>query len=104
MNFRGSWLRVDRATQRFGKKGVLTVEVGVALDLNDLDKAFPVLVRYVGLITTVVLVGFCLAGDYVQAAPGFVAAAGMILYKNVHNAANEKERDEEDDDKTLSNW
>lgn len=54
-----------------------------------LDYAFPTLVRYAGLICTVVLIGFCLAGFTTQAAPGFVAAAGMILYKTVRDAAQE---------------
>lgn len=56
-------------------------------DVDKLDYAFPTLVRYVGLLTTLVLIGFSLAGYSVQAAPGFVAAAAMIIYKNVHNAA-----------------
>lgn len=51
------------------------------------DNAFPTIVRYCGLILTIVLVGFSLAGFYVQAAPGFVAAAGMVLYKTVREAA-----------------
>lgn len=59
--------------------------------IDKFDLAFPTLVRYVGLITTVVLIGFCLAGYAVQAAPGFVAAAGMLLYKTVHDAANKQE-------------
>ena len=56
---------------------------------NKYDKAFPTIVRYVGLGTTLVLIGFSLAGYAVQAAPGFVAAAGMLLYKTVHDAAEE---------------
>lgn len=51
------------------------------------DDVFPTLVRYTGLVTTVVLIGFSLAGYAVQAAPGFVAAAGMLLYKTVRDAA-----------------
>lgn len=66
----------------------------MALDLNELDQAFPIVVRYVGLVTTLVLIGFCLAGFYVQAAPGFVAAGGMILYKSVRDAASDHEGDE----------
>lgn len=65
----------------------------VKFNVNKLDHAFPVLVRYAGLLATLVLIGFSLAGFAVQAAPGFVAAAGMILYKTVHDAA--KEADEE---------
>jgi len=53
------------------------------------DEAFPTIVRYVGLVTTVVLIGFSLAGYALQAAPGFAAAAGMLLYKTVHDAASE---------------
>lgn len=66
--------------------------------VEKLDLAFPTLVRYVGLITTLVLIGFSLAGFAVQAAPGFVAAGGMLLYKTVHDAAKrvgEKENIEE---------
>jgi hypothetical protein len=63
--------------------------------VDDLEYTFPTLVRYVGLLTTLVLIGFSLAGYAVQAAPGFVAAAGMLLYKTVHKAAqngNSEER------------
>lgn len=59
--------------------------------VEKLDLAFPTIVRYVGLITTLVLIGFSLAGFAVQAAPGFVAAGGMLLYKTVHNAARRAE-------------
>lgn len=59
--------------------------------LNFFDDAFPVIVRYTGLIATLVLIGFCLAGYTAQAAPGFVAAAGMLLYKTVRDAAKEME-------------
>jgi hypothetical protein len=62
----------------------------VQLDLGKMDKAFPTLVRYAGLVTTLVLIGFSLAGYAVQAGPGFVAAGGMILYKTVHEAAKSK--------------
>jgi hypothetical protein len=79
----------------------------VALDLEELDKAFPVLVRYTGWAVTVVLIGFCLAGFYVQAAPGFVAAGSMILYKSLRDAVHKegeegvKTRKKGDD---LSDW
>lgn len=66
----------------------------MTLTLEEIDKAFPILVRYLGLITTLVLIGFSLAGFYLQAAPGFVAAAGMILYKNVVDAADDHHRGE----------
>jgi len=55
--------------------------------VSDLDYLFPIAVRYTGLVLTVVLVGFSLAGYAIQAAPGFVAAGGMILYKTVRDAA-----------------
>jgi hypothetical protein len=54
---------------------------------EQLDDAFPTIVRYTGWLLTIILVGFCLAGYVVQAAPGFVAAAGMLLYKTVRGAA-----------------
>lgn len=76
----------------------------MALDLISIDKAFPILVRFVGLITTLVLIGFSLAGYYVQAAPGFVAAAGMILYKNVRDAADDKGGESAKHEKNLSDW
>jgi hypothetical protein len=37
-----------------------------------------------------VLIGFSVAGYYVETAPGFVAAGGMILYKTVNDAAKSK--------------
>lgn len=76
----------------------------MAWTLNELDDAFPIVVRFVGLITTVVLIGFSLAGFYVQAAPGFVAAAGMILYKNVRDAAEMREEVASKHEKDLSDW
>lgn len=72
-----------RATQLFGKRGGCLV----IFNVRELDFVFPTLVRYIGLVTTLVLIGFCLAGYAVQAAPGFVATAGMILYKTVNDAA-----------------
>ncbi len=76
----------------------------MALELNEIDKAFPTVIRYAGLLTTLVLIGFSLAGFYVQAAPGFVAAGGMILYKSVRDAApgGTEERAKRGDD--LSDW
>jgi general stress protein CsbA len=59
-------------------------------DINTLDYAFPTIVRYVGLVTTLVLIGFSIAGYYIETAPGFVASAGMILYKTVNNAAQDR--------------
>ena len=68
------------------------------MNLKNYDEAFPVLVRYAGLVSTLVLIGFCLAGYANRAAPGFVAAGGMILYKTVRDAAKEKENEEPKDD------
>lgn len=106
VKFRGDLLYVDLVIQRFGNdKGVLTVGgFRVALTLVGIDKAFPLVVRICGLVTTLVLIGFSLAGFYVQAAPGFVAAAGMILYKNVKDAAEEKQGGDDEDDKRLVDW
>lgn len=59
--------------------------------VNKFDRAFPTIVRYAGLISTLVLIGFCLAGYALQAAPGFIPAGSMILYKSVHSAAKESE-------------
>jgi hypothetical protein len=72
--------------------------------IDTLDLAFPTLVRYIGLITTLVLIGFSLAGHIQETAPGFVAAAGMILYKTVHEASKDKShsKQEEDDKRELS--
>lgn len=56
--------------------------------VDEFDEVFPTLVRYVGLFCTVILIGFCLAGYTERASPGFVAAAGMILYKTVRKAAD----------------
>jgi hypothetical protein len=64
----------------------------VKSDLETWDFAFPVVIRYTGLLTTLVLIGFSLGGYYVEAAPGFVAAGGMILYKTVHEAAQKNSR------------
>lgn len=56
-------------------------------NVDKFDYAYPTIVRYVGLVTTLVLIGFSLAGFAVQAAPGFVAAGGMVIYKTLHKAA-----------------
>ena len=56
---------------------------------QQLDEAFPTLVRYTGLILVVVLVVAGLGGyGLTVIAPGFVAATGMILFKTVKGAAN----------------
>lgn len=54
--------------------------------MGRLEYVYPTIVRYLGLVLTVVLIGFSLAGHAVEAAPGFVAASSMILYKSVHSA------------------
>lgn len=65
--------------------------------IDTLDLAFPTIVRYVGLFTTLVLIGFSLAGFIAETAPGFVAAAGMILYKTVYNASKDTNESNKDD-------
>jgi hypothetical protein len=64
------------------------------MDLEKVDEAFPILVHYAGLITTLILIGFCLAGFTAEAAPGFVASGGMILYKTVRDAAKARDAEE----------
>lgn len=57
---------------------------------QQLDDAFPTIVRYTGLVLTVVLVGVGIAGYGLSViAPGFVAATGMVLYKTVKGAAED---------------
>jgi len=51
------------------------------------DDALPTIVRYVGLVLTVVLT-FALVLGHTEVTPGFVPAAGLLLYKTVKNAAN----------------
>ena len=58
------------------------------------EDAFPTVIRYVGLGMTVVLITATIiisvtSGIAAAAAlaPGYVAAAGMILYKSVHDGA-----------------
>lgn len=53
------------------------------------DDAFPTVIRYTGLILTVVLVVFTIRGRGVDLAAGYVAAAGMVLYKTVRDGAKE---------------
>lgn len=66
--------------------------------VDKFEYAYPTIVRYAGLITTLVLIGFCLAGFALQAAPGFVPAGAMILYKTIHDAAkyNNKKKEVEE--------
>lgn len=57
---------------------------------QQLDDAFPTIVRYTGLALTLVLVGAGMFGYGLSViAPGFVAATGMVLYKTVKGAATE---------------
>ncbi len=56
---------------------------------RQLDDALPTLVRYVGLLLTVVLT-FALVLGHTEVTPGFVPAAGLLLYKTVKNAAEEE--------------
>ncbi len=55
---------------------------------KQLDDAFPTVVRYGGFLLTFVLVAASIAGHGLELAAGYVAAAGMILYKTVREAAN----------------
>lgn len=67
------------------------------MTVQELDDILPTLIRYAGFICTLILIGFCLAGYAERAAPGFVAAAGMILYKKVRDAADRLGKEETDD-------
>lgn len=51
------------------------------------DTNLPTLVRYTGWLLSLVLVGFILAGHYVEAAIALPTAAGMLLYKTVYDAS-----------------
>lgn len=51
------------------------------------DEWFPIVVRYVGVALTIILVVASILGHGVELAAGYVAAAGMILYKTVREAA-----------------
>jgi len=55
---------------------------------RQLDDALPTLVRYVGLLLTIVLT-IALVLGHTEVTPGFVPAAGLLLYKTVKNAAEE---------------
>lgn len=56
---------------------------------EQLDDYFPTIVRYTGVVLTVVLVIATIRGHGVDLAAGYVAAAGMILYKTVRDASGE---------------
>lgn len=55
-----------------------------------LDEIFPTVVRYVGVLLTIVLTVAEILGNHDYSA-GYVAAAGMILYKTVAGAARESD-------------
>lgn len=55
---------------------------------KQLDDAFPTVVRYCGVVLTIALVCASILGHGVELAAGYVAAAGMILYKTVKGAAS----------------
>jgi hypothetical protein len=59
----------------------------VAWTRKQLDDAFPTIVRYCGVLLTFVLVVASILGQGLELAAGYVAAAGMILYKSVREAA-----------------
>lgn len=54
---------------------------------RQLREAYPTLINYTGWALTVVLVMLTALGHGKDLAPCFVAAAGMILYKSVHEGA-----------------
>ncbi|MBA2707004.1 MAG: hypothetical protein H0U59_04270 [Gemmatimonadaceae bacterium] len=54
-----------------------------------LDNALPTVVRYIGLVLTIILT-FALVLGHTEVTPGFVPAAGLLLYKTVMNAAEEE--------------
>ena len=54
---------------------------------RQLDDALPTIVRYVGLVLTVILT-FALVLGHTEVTPGFVPAAGLLLYKTVKDAAS----------------
>lgn len=53
---------------------------------KDVDDALPTLTRYTGLVVTVVLIVLTALGHGLEVAPAWPAAAGLLLYKGVHNA------------------
>lgn len=54
---------------------------------QDFDDALPTVTRYVGLGVTIVLIVFTALGHGLEVAPAWPAAAGLLLYKGVHDAA-----------------
>lgn len=59
----------------------------VRVTRRQLDDAFPTVVRYCGVVLTIILVGATILGNGLELAAGYVAAAGMILYKTVRDAS-----------------
>lgn len=55
---------------------------------KDLDRWLPTIARYTGLVLTIVLVVAVSLG-HEEVVPGFVPAAGLMLYKTVKGAAGE---------------
>ncbi len=53
------------------------------------DDALPTIVRYVGLGLTILLTVALVLG-HTEVTPGFVPAAGLLLFKTVKNAAEEE--------------
>ncbi len=51
------------------------------------DDALPTIARYVGLVLTVALTLALILG-HTEVSPGFVPAAGLLLYKTVKGAAD----------------
>lgn len=51
-----------------------------------LDNALPTLARYTGLALTIALTAALILG-HTEVTPGFVPAAGLLLYKSVRDAA-----------------
>ncbi len=54
------------------------------------DDALPTIARYVGLVLTVLLT-VALVFGHTEVTPGFVPAAGLMLYKTVRDAATGEE-------------
>ena len=58
------------------------------MNLHELDTAFPTIVRYCGLLLVFLLLFASIIGYGLEVAAGWPAAAGMMLYKTVRNAAS----------------
>ncbi len=55
---------------------------------QSMDEWLPTLVRYLGLLLMLALSVWVSLGHW-EALPGFVPAAGLLVYKSVKNAAKE---------------